>query len=81
MVIVESSSFQGIGKSWPGFWITFLKFAIIAVPLSYLLTNIMSYGIIAVWLSIVASNLIAASVGYFWLRRTLNAIKVQPAGV
>ena len=77
MVIVASSSFQGIGKSWPGFWITFLKFAIIAVPLSYLLTVIMRYGIIVIWISILASNFIAAIVGYSWLKKALDGIKVQ----
>ncbi len=80
MIIVASSSFQGIGKSWPGFWITFLKFAVIAAPLSYLLAKVMSYGIIAVWISIVASNLIAALIGYFWLRKTIDDINVQPVG-
>ncbi len=78
MVIVEASSFQGIGKSWPGFWITFLKYVIIAAPLSYLFASIMHRGIIAVWLSIAASSVIAAAAGYFWLKSSINRIKVQP---
>ena len=78
LLIVEASSFQGIGKSWPGFWVTLIKYFIIAVPISYLLTSVMDYGITAVWLSVLASNLIAAAVGYFWMGKALNNVKVQP---
>ena len=77
VVIVVSSSFQGVGKSWPGFWITFIKFGLIAAPLSYLLTKMMGYGIISVWIAIMLSNVLAAVIGYFWLKRMLDGLKVD----
>ncbi len=77
LIIVESSSFQGVGKSWPGFWITFLKFALLAAPLSYVFTSVMGFGIISVWITIAVSNVIASVLGYFWLKRELDAITKQ----
>lgn len=40
VTMIVASSFQAMGKSWPGFWLMFGKFFFFAIPLSYLLTNV-----------------------------------------
>ncbi len=71
-MMVEASAFQAIGKSWPGFWIMFLRFIVISLPLSYVLTIVLGFPIIAIWASIAAGNIVAAVVGYFWIWSKLN---------
>ena len=71
-MMVEASAFQAVGKSWPGFWISALRFLGISVVLSYVLTIVLQYPITAIWFSLVAGNIIAAIVGYFWFTRTLR---------
>lgn len=67
MMLVEASAFQAIGKSWPGFWIIFLRFIVISIPLAYVLTVVGKFSIVSLWISIIVGNVIAAITGYFWL--------------
>ena len=69
MMMVEASAFQGIGRSWPGFWIFLLKFFVIAIPISYVLASVLRFPIISVWIAILLGNLIASGVGYLWVRK------------
>ena len=69
--MVVSSVFQAIGKSWPGFWLFFIKFLLFAVPLSYGATQYFNLGIWSVWVIIAVSNLALAVGGYLWLRQSL----------
>lgn len=71
-MMVQANAFQAIGKSWPGFWIMFLRFIVISLPLSYILTVVLGFPIIAIWASIAAGNLVASVVGYFWIWSKLN---------
>lgn len=80
-ITVEASSFQALGKSWPGFWIVFLRFMIVSIPLAYLLTQVFSLPIISIWIAIMAGNIIAATVGYFWITKTLNKIYLKDVPV
>ncbi|MFA6427695.1 MAG: MATE family efflux transporter [Candidatus Magasanikbacteria bacterium] len=79
--LVEASAFQAIGRSWPGFWIVFLRFVIIAIPLAYILTYVFNFPIISVWLSLVAGNIVSAIVGYFWITYKLNKLDVKQVPV
>ena len=80
-MMVEASAFQAIGHSWPGFWIMFLRFMVISIPLAYVTTQIFHLPIIAVWLSIVAGNIIAATVGYVWINQKLHHIVMKEVPV
>ncbi|HLD20110.1 MAG TPA: MATE family efflux transporter [Patescibacteria group bacterium] len=80
-LMVEATSFQAIGRSWPGFWIFIIRVFVISVPLSYLLTMVLGFPIIALWLSIAAGNVISAVLGYFWITRALNKIDLQEVPV
>jgi putative MATE family efflux protein len=71
-MMVEANAFQAMGKSWPGFWIMFLRFLVISLPLAYVLTVVFDFSIVAIWLSIVAGNVIASIVGYIWIWSLLN---------
>lgn len=72
--MVEASAFQALGRSWPGFWIFFLKFAVISVPLAYLFTQVWNFSLSGVWLAIVIGNIVSAVVGYFWITKALEKI-------
>jgi putative MATE family efflux protein len=74
--MVEANTFQAIGKSWPGFWIFFLKFIVVSLPLSYILTFIYSFPVWGIWLAIVAGNVIAALVGYSWVSGKMRELKL-----
>ena len=72
LAMIEANAFQALGKSWPGFWIFFLRFVVITLPLTYILTSVLDYPIIAVWISIVIGSLISAVIGYFWIRNHMT---------
>lgn len=80
-LMIEATSFQSIGKSWPGFWIFLLRIGFITIPLSYLFTTVLNYPIISVWIALVLGNIIAAIVGYFWINRELNKIDLDKVPV
>lgn len=80
-MMVEANSFQAIGRSWPGFWILFLRFAVLSIPLSYFLTVYLHLPIIAVWGSIIVGNITAAGIGYFWITKTMNQLQVKEVPV
>jgi Na+-driven multidrug efflux pump len=80
-MMVEASAFQAIGKSWPGFWIFFLRFAVVSIPLAYVLTQVFHFPILAIWLAIVAGNIVAATVGYLWITKTLHALTLKEVPV
>ncbi len=73
--MIVSNIFQAIGKSWPGFWLFFVKYLVWCVLLTYGVTQILELPIIAVWLVIGISNVLMAFVGYLWLRKVLLKIE------
>jgi putative MATE family efflux protein len=79
--MIEASAFQAIGRSWPGFWIFLIKFAGVAIPLSYVLTQVYELPIAAVWGAIVAGNVVSSVVGYLWIRRAMGKIKLKEVPV
>jgi putative MATE family efflux protein len=78
---VEASAFQAIGKSWPGFWIFFIRFVVVSIPLAYIASAVFRLPIMSVWGAIAAGNIIAAIVGYFWFKRELAAFDLDEAPV
>lgn len=79
--MVEANSFQAIGRSWPGFWIFFLKFMAVSIPISYLLTRAFGLPIIAIWITMVVGSVGSAIVGYVWFTRAMEKLdlRVVPA--
>ncbi len=75
--MVEANAFQAIGRSWPGFWIFFIKFAIISVPLSYVSAQIFNFPIIGMWVAIIAGNVVSSSVGYFRIGKAMTKIDLK----
>ncbi|MBI2598396.1 MAG: MATE family efflux transporter [Candidatus Diapherotrites archaeon] len=79
IAMVQASAFQAIGKSWPGFWIFFLKFIVISIPLAYFMTQVLDFSIVGIWIAIIAGNIAAAAVGYFWITSAMN--KISPENI
>lgn len=71
-MMVEASCFQAIGKSWPGFWIMFIRFLVITAPVSYVLTMVFGFSIVAVWCAIAGGNIVASVIGYFWITHAMK---------
>lgn len=67
VTMIVASSFQAMGKSWPGFWLMFGKFFFFAIPLSYILTNVYELPIWWVWGVVALSNFLTAIIWYFWV--------------
>lgn len=80
-MMIEANAFQALGKSWPGFWIFVLRFVVISVPLSYILTQVYHLPITGIWASIAIGNLVASIVGYFWITKTLNKLHLEDVPV
>ncbi len=75
--LIEATSFQGIGKSWPGFWLTALRIVVVAV---LALTSFQfSSSILVLWAAVMVGYIVASVVGFFWLKRTMNALVPAPS--
>lgn len=72
---IEANAFQAIGKSWPGFWIFFVRFIVISIPLAYVLTNVFHFPIAGVWWALALGNVVSAVFGYIWITRALKTIQ------
>lgn len=72
LMMVEANAFQALGQSWPGFWIMFIRFIAVSMPLSYLLTIVLDFSIVGIWIAIIAGNIVAAAIGYIWIWSRLN---------
>lgn len=70
IAFIEANIFQGIGRSWPGFWITFARVGI-SLCLTFISLRILNLGIWSVWLGIVIGSIIASSFGFLWVRNAL----------
>lgn len=67
---IEANIFQGIGRSWPGFWITCARI-VISVLITIISLKFFSLDIWSVWVSIVIGSIIASLSGLVWVRRAL----------
>lgn len=71
IAFIEANIFQGIGRSWPGFWITFARIGI-SLCLTYISLNVLALDIWAVWVTIVIGSVVASTFGLVWLKRALT---------
>lgn len=67
--MIVSSSFQAVGKSWPGFWLMFIKFFVFVLPLSYIITKYYDFPIWSLWFVIFGSNIVVAIAWYIWKQK------------
>lgn len=78
--MVAASSFQALGRSWPGFWLFFLRIFGISVPLAYFLCLRLELPIIALWTAIIAGNIISGVLGYLLITKELSLrVEKQPS--
>lgn len=70
IAFIEANIFQGIGRSWPGFWITFARIGI-SLLLTYISIHVFVLDIWAVWTAIVIGSVIASTFGLVWVKRAL----------
>ncbi len=77
--MIESSVFQSMGRSWPGFWIAITRFVVVSIPLSYLFAVVLHLPIWSIWIAIALSNVVAASFGYWWSNRGIKETTAVPS--
>ena len=70
-----------IGRSWPGFWITFVRMIVVTAPLDYPLVFVLKYDIMSVWIATIAGNVISALLGYVWIKRTMDKFTFKKVDV
>lgn len=72
--MIEASGFQAVGKSWPGFWIFFIRFFVVSIPLAYLVVK-SNWPIEFLWGGIVAGSFVSGVVGWLWVTRELEHLQ------
>lgn len=72
ILMIASSTFQAVGRSWPGFWVSALRFFGIIIPIAYVLNVLYDYSILWFWMAIVLGNVVSAAVGLVWIWKLLN---------
>ena len=68
--VAASGALEGLGKGLPSLVISLLRYVVIIIPLSYILSAIM--GVTGVWHAFWISELIAAAVSFRLLRHVLG---------
>jgi putative MATE family efflux protein len=71
IAFIETSLFQGFGRSWPGFWITFGRVALV-IGIAYLSVISWSMGINAVWFALMIGSIVASVIGFVWIWKVIN---------
>lgn len=71
IAFIETSLFQGFGRSWPGFWITFGR-VIMIVALAYAGVMAWNMSISFVWLSLMIGSVVSSLVGFVWIQRVIG---------
>ncbi len=77
LAFIESNVFQGLGRSWPGFWITFSRVGV-AIFLANLSVKVFSFPIQAVWISIAVSSIAVSLLGFIWVLHAMKRMKPNP---
>lgn len=75
VAFIAASVFQGLGRSWPGFWVTAGRVGIM-ILLAYVSASLFSLSIWAVWVSIVLGGVLASIIGFLWVRHTVTHFNV-----
>ena len=74
---VEASVFQGLGRSWPGFWITLGRIGA-AIAVAYVAVFVLEMPLWSVWCALVFGSVAASIWGYWWVRRALTHLDTLP---
>lgn len=77
VAFIEANIFQGIGRSWPGFWITFTRVGI-SLLITIITVRVFSFPIWSIWFSIVLGSIISSLLGLIWVRRALDSTRLNP---
>ena len=84
VAFIVVSTFQGLGRSWPGFWITIGR-VVTTLTLAAVSVSTFSLPIWSVWLSISLGGVMTSIVGYLWARRVVAHLDVtqvaEPAAI
>ncbi|MBI5135455.1 MATE family efflux transporter [Candidatus Uhrbacteria bacterium] len=75
-MMIQAMSFQGMGKSWPGFWLTATRVTL-TVVLALIFIPVFD-SIVALWSAVIAGYIATALLGAVWINRTLRRVSAQP---
>ncbi len=75
VAFIVASTFQGLGHSWPGFWITVGRVGTMVI-LANVCVSVFSLPIWSAWLSIAVGGVIASIAGFAWVRHVVSHLKV-----
>ncbi len=71
IAFIEANIFQGIGRSWPGFWITLARVTI-SIIIAFLSLKLFNLSISSVWIAIVIGSVVSSIFGYAWVRKAIE---------
>ncbi len=72
--ILAATTFQALGKGFPGLVLAFLRMVVILIPLMYIFG--LYYGLDTLWYAFPISELISTSVAGIWLMTTLHRMNL-----
>ena len=70
--MIISAAFQATWKSWPGFWLIFIKLFLITIPLSYIIVHYTNLDIKYIWMALALWNILTATFGLIWNKIYFN---------
>ena len=74
VAFVEASVFQGLGRSWPGFWIT-LGRMVLTIATAFVTVNLLHMPIWSAWSALVIGSVVSSVLGYLWVRHAIEHAK------
>jgi len=78
LAFIEANVFQGLGRSWPGFWITFARVGL-AFLLASLAVRVFSLPVRAVWAALAVSSIAVSVAGFAWVLHAMKNMKPAAA--
>lgn len=75
MTFIVASTFQGLGHSWPGFWITVGRVGTMLILANVFVAKL-SLPIWSVWLAIALGGVLASIAGLIWIRLVVAHLRV-----
>lgn len=80
LAFIEANVFQGLGRSWPGFWITFARVGA-AFSLAWISVRMLGLPIWSVWASLAASSVLVSAAGFAWVLRAMKGMTPRSPGL
>ena len=72
--MIISATFQSTWKSWPGFWLIFIKLFLVTIPLSFVIIYYTNFDIRYIWMSLALWNFLTAIFGIIWSKIYFNQL-------